>query len=161
VNESVILIAGLSAAVILALFLIYRITGGNKEKISQPDSPPAEARPEPVQDMANVTRVLPVGMLIAKSGVNRGLVFPVDPSGAKIGRDKDKNQIVIDDPIVSREHAWIGLDDGKIVIRDENSRNGTYINSLESPRIVSQELRDGDVIYIGKKGSECFKYKTS
>lgn len=143
----------------MVIYLIYRIISEKKKEKTAIQAPPPPNLSEQTPQ-ANVTRMLPVGMLIAKSGANRGLVFPVDPSGVKIGRDKDKNQVVINDPIVSREHAWIGLDDGKVIVKDENSRNGTYINSLDAPRIISQELKDGDVIYIGKKGSESFKYKT-
>lgn len=108
---------------------------------------------------AGRTRVLPIGMLIAKSGSHRGMVFAIEPSGLKIGRDKDKNNLVIDSEIVSREHAWIGLENGIVVIRDLESRNGTYINSLDGARIRVTELKDGDVIYIGKNGVESFKYK--
>jgi pSer/pThr/pTyr-binding forkhead associated (FHA) protein len=150
---------GLAAAGILFLLLIYSMVNRNSKNKKLVLPSPPESRTEHVPQ-ANVTKVLPVGMLIAKTGANRGLVFSVDPSGVKIGRDRDKNQIVIDDPIISREHAWVGLDDGMIIVRDENSSNGTYINSLDSPRIISQELKDGDVIFIGKKGSESFKFKT-
>ena len=109
---------------------------------------------------AALTRVLPVGMLIAKSGIHRGLVFAIEPTGVKIGRDKAQNQIIIDSEIVSREHAWIGLEDGKVVLKDLGSLNGTYINSLEGARIQTIDLKDGDVIFIGINGAESFKYKS-
>jgi hypothetical protein len=119
-----------------------------------------EAVPVESAPRAALTRVLPVGMLIAKSGVHRGMVFVVEPSGIKIGRDKSKNGIVIDSEIVSREHAWIGLEDGRVVIKDLGSRNGTYINSLDGARIQTVVLKDSDVIFIGKNGVESFKYKS-
>ena len=108
---------------------------------------------------ANATKLLPIGMLIAKTGTHRGLVFAVEPSGLKIGRDRAKNNVVIDRDIVSREHAWIGLVDGKVVIKDLNSLNGTFINSIDEARIQTAELKDGDLIFIGKTSSETFKYK--
>jgi pSer/pThr/pTyr-binding forkhead associated (FHA) protein len=111
------------------------------------------------EQKAKTTKLLPVGMLIARSGTHRGMVFAVEVSGLKIGRDKAKNNVVIDKDIVSREHAWVGLEEGKVVIKDLNSLNGTYINSLDASRIQSAELKDGDVIYIGKAPYETFKYK--
>jgi pSer/pThr/pTyr-binding forkhead associated (FHA) protein len=150
VDETVIIVIAL--IFVLLLFIVFR-----RRKDTTATPPPAAAIESGPK--ANQTRVLPVGMLIAKSGVHRGIVFPIEPSGVKIGRDKEKNRIVIEDPIISREHAWVGLYEGKVIIKDEHSSNGTYINSLESPRIVSQELKDGDVIYIGKKGRDSFKYR--
>jgi hypothetical protein len=160
VIDSDILLAGLSAAGILFLYLLYSVTSRRKKnrKSSKTVLPAAASGQE---SMANLTRVLPVGMLIAKSGSNRGLVYAIDPTGIKIGRDREKNQIIIDDPVISREHAWIGLSEGKIVVRDINSSNGTYINSLDSPRISLHELRDGDIIFIGKTGVESFKFKAA
>ena len=108
---------------------------------------------------ANATKLLPVGMLIAKAGTHRGMVFAVEPAGLKIGRDKTKNNVVIDREIVSREHVWIGLDDGKVIIKDLHSLNGTFINSIDAPRIQTAELKDGDLIFIGKTSAETFKYK--
>ena len=108
---------------------------------------------------AGLTRVLPVGMLIAKSGSHRGLVYPIEPSGVKIGRDRTRNQIIIESAVVSREHAWIGLEGGNVVIKDLNSQNGTYLNSPEEARIQTAVLKDGDVILIGRNGSESYKYK--
>lgn len=111
------------------------------------------------EQKANATRLLPVGMLIAKTGTHRGMVFAIESSGLKIGRDKARNNVVIDKEIVSREHAWIGLEDGKVVIKDLNSLNGTYINSMDAARIQTAELKDGDVVFIGKTNSETFKFK--
>jgi pSer/pThr/pTyr-binding forkhead associated (FHA) protein len=107
-----------------------------------------------------ITKVLPVGMLIAKSGMHRGMVFAIEPKGIRIGRDRSKNDIVINSEMVSREHAWVGLEEGKVMVKDLNSRNGTYLNSIESARISRDVLKDGDVIFIGKNGAETFKFKT-
>jgi pSer/pThr/pTyr-binding forkhead associated (FHA) protein len=153
VNENVLIIA---AVIVLCIAFISIIVsrrkadarGKTKEIILQ----------EPSKNIGE-TRVLPVGMLIAKTGGHRGMVFAIEPEGIKIGRDKTKNDVVINSEVVSREHAWIGLENGSIVIRDLKSRNGTYINSVDSSRINSEVLKDGDVIFIGKAGTESFKFK--
>jgi pSer/pThr/pTyr-binding forkhead associated (FHA) protein len=58
-----------------------------------------------------------------------------------------------DDPEakVSRKHALIRIDAGKITIEDIGSLNGTYVN--RQPRLQPGSplaLKDGDEIIIGK-----------
>jgi len=53
---------------------------------------------------------------------------------------------------VSGEHAWIVPMDGSVVVIDKGSSNGTYVNSVDSTRVSKAELKDGDRIYIGRKG---------
>jgi len=52
---------------------------------------------------------------------------------------------------ISRKHALIRLDAGKITIEDIGSLNGTYVN--RQPRLQpgnATELKDGDEVIIGK-----------
>jgi hypothetical protein len=58
-------------------------------------------------------------------------------------------QITIDDPLVSREHARITVDDDKITIEDLGSRNGVQVGS----RAISgaQVLADQDRVRIGSQ----------
>jgi pSer/pThr/pTyr-binding forkhead associated (FHA) protein len=143
---------------IVCLYLMIRREKGKKRNDAVSD---IEASDEVIDNAqkAGLTTILPVGMLISKSGSHRGLVYTIGPSGVKIGRDRTRNQIIIENAIVSREHAWIGLEDGNVVIKDLNSQNGTYLNSLEAARVETAALKDGDVIYIGKNGMESYKYK--
>ncbi|MDH3891360.1 MAG: FHA domain-containing protein [candidate division Zixibacteria bacterium] len=63
-----------------------------------------------------------------------------------IGRGND-NDIVLENRGVSRRHAMIEFNDNAAVLIDNESLNGTFVNS----RKVSEEvLRDQDVITIGK-----------
>jgi predicted component of type VI protein secretion system len=63
-----------------------------------------------------------------------------------IGR-RQGNDVVIHDTNVSRMHAQIKREGGRLVIEDTNSSNGTIVNDekIEKPC----ELRSGDVIRIG------------
>ena len=36
---------------------------------------------------------------------------------------------------------------------DRGSSNGTYINSVDSPRVSKISLKNGDKIFLGKKGA--------
>lgn len=63
-----------------------------------------------------------------------------------IGRTND-NDIVLENRGVSRKHAMIEFNDKAAIVIDNESLNGTFVNS----RKVSEEvLRDADVITIGK-----------
>jgi hypothetical protein len=69
------------------------------------------------------------------------------PHGATIiGRSLDCN-LSIEDPLVSREHARIVIDDDGARIEDMRSRNGVRVNGF----VVRQPtpLRDGDRVRIG------------
>ncbi len=68
------------------------------------------------------------------------------PSGSKsVGRAKS-NDVVVDDYLASRVHAYlVGTPDG-VEIRDNGSSNGTFVNGAPITRAV---LRDGDVVTIG------------
>lgn len=64
-----------------------------------------------------------------------------------IGRDPSNN-IVIDNLSVSRKHAVVSFIDGKCIIEDLESANGTFV---DGKRIEKQfELKDGQEAVIGK-----------
>jgi FHA domain/Domain of unknown function (DUF1707) len=55
-------------------------------------------------------------------------------------------QIVLGDDTVSRRHAELRYEDGRWLMRDLGSSNGTYVNG----RLVTEaEVRAGDVIDLG------------
>ena len=87
-----------------------------------------------------------VGMLIVKRGPNAGARFLLDQSTTSAGRHPESD-IFLDDVTVSRRHAEFRLDDGKHVVVDVGSLNGTYVN--REPR-NSEVLSSGDEVQIGK-----------
>ncbi len=62
-----------------------------------------------------------------------------------IGREK-YNDVVLNDLLVSRQHAEISWKKDQFVIKDLKSRNGTYVNNKQ---ITTKGLTEGDVIKIG------------
>ncbi|MGB3976473.1 MAG: FHA domain-containing protein [bacterium] len=66
-------------------------------------------------------------------------------SGWALGRDPS-NTLVLNDIRASRRHASIRWEGKNYVIRDMDSRNGTFVNSK---RIQSAPLNNGDIIRIG------------
>ena len=64
----------------------------------------------------------------------------------KIGRLPHK-EIILDDITVSRNHAFISVDDETVTISDENSTNGIFVNGEMTDESV---LLSGYRIQIGK-----------
>lgn len=71
-------------------------------------------------------------------------VFTLHNAVTNIGRRLD-NQLVIDDPRVSRYHAQVRYVRGRFIIFDMNSTGGTYVNGQ---RVSQSVLYPGDVISL-------------
>jgi hypothetical protein len=71
---------------------------------------------------------------------------PVLKAPITIGRAPD-NSIAIDNVSISAHHARVELQQGQLTLTDLGSLNGTFVNSQ---RVQSVALKDGDVISIGK-----------
>lgn len=64
----------------------------------------------------------------------------------RIGRHEE-NDLVFDNPYLSRYHAEIFSDGSRILIRDLGSTSGTFVNG---ERIRQRRLKDGDLIRLGR-----------
>lgn len=71
-------------------------------------------------------------------------IIPLDQPVMNIGRRLD-NQVVIDDPRVSRNHAQLRIVKDRFVIFDLNSSGGLYVNGHRTNQSV---LYPGDVISL-------------
>jgi two-component system, NtrC family, response regulator GlrR len=71
------------------------------------------------------------------SGVRERTVIGTDPSC----------DLRLSDPTVSRTHCEIVLSDGKVMLRDLHSRNGTLVNGVS---VVGAYLTNGSVIKLGR-----------
>ncbi|MGA2185413.1 MAG: trypsin-like peptidase domain-containing protein [Bryobacteraceae bacterium] len=101
------------------------------------------------------------GSIQVTSGSLSGRRFPVTKAGLLLGRDGSKCQVVFTEDVVSSEHAWIVPLDNGVVVIDRGSSNGTFINSVDSPRVSKVGLQNGDRVYLGKKGSVAITYFAS
>jgi pSer/pThr/pTyr-binding forkhead associated (FHA) protein len=140
------------------------------------DSP--AARPAPAAFDPNATRIhhraaatataapqdrdeatLPSGRsarLVCVGGIRKGESFAIAAAGIKVGRDA-LNDIVIADPRVSHHHAWIGIIDHKVVLRDLDSTNGTFLNAHLDALVHEAVLCPGDTIFFGGHGGNQFR----
>ncbi|MGA7794011.1 MAG: FHA domain-containing protein [Candidatus Acidiferrales bacterium] len=71
---------------------------------------------------------------------------PVLKGPITIGRAPD-NSIAIDNASISTHHARVEIQQGRLILSDLGSLNGTFVNTQ---RVKSATLKDGDVISIGK-----------
>ncbi len=84
---------------------------------------------------------LPENCFLIVEGVK---IFPLNVPVVNIGRRLD-NQLVIDDPRVSRNHAQLRSIKGRFVVFDLNSTGGTFVNGQRTSQSV---LYPGDVISL-------------
>jgi hypothetical protein len=122
------------------------------------------ARPEPVVHASNQRdRAAPSGplrgspVLVCLGGRQKGHRHPIAGIGLSIGR-ADDNDVIIIDGRVSSHHAWIGLVAGKVILRDYQSLNGTFLNAQMDVPVSEVALLDGDTIFFGGHGGDQYRF---
>jgi ABC-type multidrug transport system ATPase subunit/ABC-type multidrug transport system permease subunit len=107
----------------------------------------------PVAHGARVTlgANVPMPWPVASSSMNSGRMTRPLPRTTglliTIGRDP-KSDVQIDLPIVSWNHAVITEENGKYILEDRNSSNGTFLGDL-SNRVQRVALNTSDEVYLG------------
>ena len=71
--------------------------------------------------------------------------FYLTKAVVNIGR-RSSNDLVLDDPMVSRDHLQLRADDGRYYLFDLGSKTGTTVNNFPANNFA---LKPGDVIHIG------------
>lgn len=79
-------------------------------------------------------------------GLERGEVYWDLPTPVTIGREED-NHVRLNDERVSRFHAKVQEDEGKIILTDLESTNGTRVNGHP---VKMRVLQIGDQVQIGR-----------
>ncbi len=101
------------------------------------DQLPEEAEESDVVDPVRI----PEDAFVIVDGVK---VIPLTTPLVRIGR-RLENNLVLDDPRVSRTHAELRAINGRYVLFDLNSTGGTFVNGL---RITQSVVYPGDVISL-------------
>jgi S1-C subfamily serine protease len=91
-----------------------------------------------------------LGRFTILNGSRAGEKLGLGGSGIRIGRESTICEIVLENPKVSRLHAEVVSIDGKVLLIDRNSSNGTYVNDH---KIDKRFLVDGDIIYFGGRNA--------
>jgi len=147
---------GLAAAALLALTLIFRrrhrplaMPAIGAEIFVSPASRESDALAARTESFQMESQEV-LGKLTVLNGSRAGEKLGLGGSGIRIGRESSVCEIVFENPRVSRLHAEIVALDGKVLLIDRNSSNGTYVNDQKIERKV---LRDGDIIYFGGRNA--------
>src|SRR5271170_4488641 len=132
-------------------------------EVPRSEAPTGEIKPEAAPEAAPATAAAAGAPFKAKLSVVRGgrkgQEFPLEDGNNLVGRwDPETGSfpevdLDADDPEakISRKHALIRIDGGKITIEDIGSLNGTYVN--RQPRLSPgspAEIKSGDEVIIGK-----------
>jgi transcriptional regulator with GAF, ATPase, and Fis domain len=83
--------------------------------------------------------------LLVLSGPLKDSTIPLSEGEVTIGREAS-NAIAITDPSVSRKHCLLSGQDGRFLVRDLDSRNGTLVNGAG---VEERWLQHGDEIAAG------------
>jgi hypothetical protein len=129
-------------------------TGDLKKETPEAPAPSADAAAAPSAAPAAFKAKLSV-----VRGGRKGQEFPLEDGNNLVGRwDPETGSfpevdLDADDPEakISRKHALIRIDGGKITIEDIGSLNGTYVN--RQPRLSPgspAEIKSGEEVIIGK-----------
>lgn len=87
--------------------------------------------------------------LRVQSGSHSGREIEVSQDKFLIGRS-DSCQLRPKSESVSRKHCILALKDGRVLVQDLKSRNGTFVNEKRLPPDKAKVLKDGDILRVGK-----------
>jgi hypothetical protein len=87
--------------------------------------------------------------LVAVAGPMKGRQYPVDKSNYRLGRNTNNDLCAAVDDTVSGDHACLRYQNGGLLLYDQGSRNGTFLNE---ERVTGTPLmvRHGDHIRLGE-----------
>ena len=123
--------------------------GSRRPKVPRELTPRTiETMVEPIDAIASQRSVL--GRFTILNGARAGEKLGLGGSGIRIGREPAICEIVLENPKVSRLHAEVVSIDGKVMLIDRNSSNGTFVND---EKIDRRYLRDGDIIHFGGRNA--------
>lgn len=85
-------------------------------------------------------------VVVVRSDTQPGLQFTVSDATV-LGRNQEAD-IVLEDPYASEFHLRLSSKDGRLVLSDLGSTNGTYVNGRRVTTPV--DLTRGDAVQVGK-----------
>ncbi|HEX7829014.1 MAG TPA: trypsin-like peptidase domain-containing protein, partial [Thermoanaerobaculia bacterium] len=139
-------VIGVAAIVIVLWFVVRSRRPAPLPDVLKGSTVESVVAPEGVMLSANGM----LGRFTILNGTRAGEKLGLGGSGIRIGRESSICEIVLENPKVSRLHAEVVSIDGKVLLIDRNSSNGTYVNDQKIDR---RFLQDGDIIYFGGRNA--------
>lgn len=84
--------------------------------------------------------------LVIERGPQTGMTYLLSAGNTTVGRHPESD-IFLNDVTVSRQHCRFVLGDGRLMVEDSGSTNGTYVNDA---RVDEARLRAGDEVVVGR-----------
>ena len=137
------------ARVLFAVWSEVRQTASVRGPIEQP--PPVPSAPAPAAERRELKPMkgrgtVPARLVVLEPKHKRGTAYAIN-GVIGIGREPDNTIPIVDDSYLSGHHAKVSVADGRVIVDDLASRNGTYLNGT---RITdTRTVKVGDRIQIG------------
>jgi serine/threonine protein kinase len=144
---TIIMIAAIAIFIILAVVLVILLASSNKPD-ARPNFVPIGDRTMPGSAGGGGKRRTGAtsAMIVCISGKQQGKRAGFRNGRVSIGRDS-YNDIVVDEPLISRTHAEVKFDNGSFSLEDPGSVNGIW---MKGQRVLQVKLRDGDQFRVGR-----------
>lgn len=132
----------------------YRVASTPEAGKTRPEMGETRLEDKPAFDggktvlLSTLKRSPVVGWLVVTQGPQKGEDFRLREGKNNLGKGADC-EICLQDQAVSGKHASLSYKDGKFVLTDLDSTNGTYVNDF-AEAVARVELKDGDVIRAGE-----------
>ena len=94
-----------------------------------------------------------VGFLVTFDRSAEGTYWVIREGRNTMGRDEDCDIVIEGDEMISSVHAVLLWRNGRTIIDDEKSQNGTFLN--EADVMEKTDLKDGDVVRLGRTNLMC------
>ena len=122
----------------------FDMSFGAMPDLGAAQSPPASEEPPAASPAAAAPDVAYALELAAGSDTSH--LHVLSPGAQTVGRASECD-LRLKHGSISRRHATLIVEDGRVEIRDEGSTHGTFVNGQQ---VTSSELRTGDLIRFGK-----------
>jgi predicted component of type VI protein secretion system len=86
--------------------------------------------------------------------------YPLKKLEMSIGRVTTSDIALLRDKLTSRRHATVRYENGRYVLRDERSANGTFVNGRQLTELTPHLLQNGDRIGIGEHELVFWEYSS-
>lgn len=137
---------------VLALLLVTIIRSGGKRGGANAPPPPKPIvaggpipAPAPIHPMAPPVAYVSRATLTGAQGI-----FTILPGmEMRAGRDGGACQILLTEPRVSGQHSTLKIEQGQLLVRDDNSNNGTLLNGQRLPPSIWSPVPNGAQLRFG------------
>lgn len=113
---------------------VFPLTGAMESALEPPPNPYVAAR----EGASAASIIGQAGQFAIRAGVE-----------VRVGRDPAQCPIMLSEPRVSGVHATLKFEGGQVMVRDEGSNNGTYVNGSRIAQGVFTPVPIGGALRFG------------